>query len=68
MIYARLNSYPLLDAMNKATQAMFLAGIAQKKLAHRIRAIEANISKIEKQNHVTAKLINKIKTALSRGL
>jgi DNA-binding XRE family transcriptional regulator len=49
---------------NPIALARIKAGITQEELAIRMKVSQAYISKIEKQNTVTPKLLHKIKTAL----
>lgn len=49
---------------NPIALARIKAGITQEELARRMKVSQAYISKIEKQDSVTAKLLHKIKAVL----
>jgi len=51
---------------NPIALARIKAGITQAKLAKRMKVTQAYISKIEAQDTVTAKLLQKVKAALQR--
>lgn len=49
---------------NPIALARIKAGITQKELAKKMDVTQAYISKIESQDHVTAKLLHKVKCAI----
>lgn len=51
---------------NPIALARIKAGITQEELARRMQVTQAYISKIEGQKKVTAKLLNKVKEALTK--
>jgi len=53
---------------NPIALARIKSGITQEELATRIKVSQAYISKIETQDKVTAKMLQKVKTALERGI
>lgn len=50
---------------NPIALARIKAGMTQEELAMRMGVTQAYVSKIEGQNKVTAKMVNKVKAALS---
>ena len=53
---------------NPVVLARIKAGVSQKDLAKKMKVTQAYISKIENQDKVTAKLLKKVKDALSTPL
>lgn len=59
-------SFELTDYVdNPVALARINAGITQEELAKRMKVTQAYISKLEAQSKVTAKVLKKVKTALS---
>lgn len=52
---------------NPIALARIKAGITQEELAKRMKVTQAYISKIERQDRVTPKLLNKVKAALEKA-
>ena len=53
---------------NPIALARIKAGITQEELAKRMQVSQAYISKIERQDRVTLKLLNKVKAALAKSV
>ncbi len=53
---------------NPVALARIEAGVTQKELASRMGVTQAYISKIEKQNVVTLKVLKKVKNALAKKI
>jgi len=51
---------------NPIALARIKAGLSQKKLAKRMKVTQAYISKLERQEKVTAKMLHKVTIALAR--
>lgn len=51
---------------NPIALARINAGMTQKELSKRMKVSQAYVSKIEAQDHVTAKLLQKVKKALEK--
>lgn len=62
--YTSFNPTDYVD--NPITLARIKAGITQAELAKRMKVTQAYVSKIERQDTVTAKMLQKVKIALEK--